>query len=192
MSDESSSMGIIGEASANLQIHIDEEKIKEVDEVFDRYAPILKPNRKLVSEIISYIKGKYPTEEGDHNRIRDIVIENVLANFDQVNESSELEVVVINIKNEGTAELLYKNQELEHKAVVSKMKSAFKDYEEHPFKYMQISIWAEIKTDYLSFHGSQLLADEITICRGLDDIELKNRFLVANYVKTMQRYNLIE
>lgn len=81
MKNEASAIGIIGGGEGIVKIHIDEEKVKETENIFAQYAPILKPNRKPVSEILEYIKLKYPTEEDTSLRSKKVVEMNVLDNF---------------------------------------------------------------------------------------------------------------
>lgn len=191
MEDEVSSMGIIGGAEGIIEILIDEEKLKEVEDLFIKYSPTLKPNRKSVAEIVEYIKGKYPVEEDNSPRAKRIVEINVLNNFSKDKEAKEipLKITVLNIKNEDAAKVLYDFQEQEHLEFIDKMKHVRANFEGYPFKNCPIRIGVEENSDYIFINGSGLLADEITIFRGLDEEELKDKYLVSNYVKAIYKLN---
>ncbi len=192
MENEASSIGIIGEAEGTVEMHIDEEKLKEVEDLFIKYSPILRPNRKTVAEIIEYIKAKYPVEEDNSPRAKRAVEINVLNNFSKDKEIKEtpLKITVLNIKNEGAAKVLYDFQEQEHLEFIEKMKHVRANFEGYLFKNSPIHIGVEENSDYMFINGSGLLADEITIFRGLDEEELKDKYLVANYVKAIYNLNL--
>ncbi|MCM1991152.1 hypothetical protein [Oceanirhabdus seepicola] len=194
MGNEVSAIGIIGGSEGTIKIKIDEKKVSEVENIFAKYAPILKPNRKPVSKILEYIKSKYPAVEDTSIRYKRMVEMNVLADFYKGKSANEipLKVTVLHIRNEGTATVLYDLQKLEYVERVSKMKQLRKDYKNHSFKNIPIRICAEQINDYMVIEGSDALGDEIIILRGLDEIELKNKYLVANYVKTLKKYKMIE
>lgn len=194
MEDEASSKGIIGGAEGTVEMHIDEEKLREVEDLFVKYSSILKPNRKSVAEIVEYIKAKYPVEEDSSFKAKRIVEINVLNNFSKDKEAKEipLKITVLNIKNEDTAKVLYDFQEQEYLEFIYKMKHVSANFEGYPFKSSPIRIGAEENSDYMFIEGSRLLADEITIFRGLDEEELRDKYLVANYVKTLKKYKVIE
>jgi hypothetical protein len=185
MKNEESSMGII-------EMNIDEEKLKEVEDLFIKYSPILKPNRKSVAEIVEYIKAKYPVEEDNSPRAKRLVEVNVLNSFSKDMEAKEipLKITVLNIKNEDTAKVLYDFQEQEHLEFIDKMKHVRANFEGYPFENSPIRIDVEENSDYMVIEGSGLLADEVTIFRGLDEKELKDKYLVANYVKAIYNLNL--
>lgn len=191
MDDEASSMGIIGGAEGIIEMHIDEEKLREVEAIFIKYSSILKPNRKSVAEIIEYVKGKYPVEEDNSSRAKRIVEINVLSNFSKDKEAKEtpLKITVLNIKNEDMAKVLYDFQEQEYLEFIDKIKHVRGNFEGYPFKNSPIRVGAEENSDYMFIEGSGLLADEITIFRGLDEEELKDKYLVANYVKAIYKLN---
>lgn len=52
---------------------------------------------------------------------------------------------------------------------------------------MDIKISVELYTKYISVDGSQALADEIIILRGLDKEDLKNKHLVNYYIQTLKK-----
>lgn len=194
MGNKASAISIIGGSEGTAEIQMNEKKNREVENIFVKYAPILKPNRKSVSKISEYIKSKYPAEEDTTLRSKKVVEMNVLGNFYKGKSANEipLKVTVLHIRNEGTATALYDLQEQEYAEHVAKMKQLKNDFKEHSFKNIPIRICVEQINDYMFIEGSNVLADEIIILRGLDEKELQNKYRVANYVQTLKKYKKIE
>ena len=194
MKNQAGSIGIIGGTEGAVEVHIDEEKIKEIENIFAEYAPILKPNRKSVPEILEYIKSRYPAEEDNSPRLKKVVEMNVLGNFhkDKSDKEVSLKVTVLCIKNEGTGAALYNLQQQEHKEFITKMKQRVKNSKEYLYENIPIRIGAEEVYDYMFTEGSEALGDQITIFRGLDEKELQNKYLLANYVQTLKKYKIIK
>lgn len=191
MKNEASAIGFIGGARGTTEIILDNRKVKEAEDIFAQYAPILKPNKKPVTEILEYIKSKYSTEEGTSARSKKVVEMTVLGSFYTGKSPDEIpmDITVLYLKNEGSATSLYDLQEQEYmNLVTTKM---IKDFEV-PFISSPIRIGAERITDYMFVDGSQALADEIVIMRGLDEKELQNKYQVANYIQTLRKFKLIE
>lgn len=57
------------------------------------------------------------------------------------------------------------------------------------YKDVPIIIGIESETGFAFVEGSKELSDEITAFQGLDSDELTNYYLVANYVRCLQKYN---
>jgi ribosomal protein L20 len=167
--------------------------IKEWRRTYEEYRQLLKPNRKSVDEILKYIKSKYPVEENTSDRAKEVVEKNVLYNYygRRLSESDKmsLSIVVLNVKNENNAVELYENQANEHIEFIEKMKKTIKDFEPYSYKSVPIVIGAERKSGYIFVEGSQKLSEEITMIKGLDSDELKNYYLVANYINVLKKYN---
>ena len=94
------------------------------------------------------------------------------------------------IKNEGTGAALYNLQEQEYIDLVNqKLANEMNDFSK--FK-PDIRIGYDILSDYIFVEGSKVLSDEVLILRGLDAIELQNKFQVANYIITLKKYGLLK
>lgn len=152
-----------------------ESKIHEWKAIFEKYSPILKPNRKSVPKIVELLNSKYPLEKDLSNKSKKVVEGNVLNNFygTRLQKGEPLDITVFSVKNEGNAKSLYKMQK-------------------EPFKGVTIMIGAETNSGYVYVEGSPELADEITTLQGLDSEELTNYFLVANYIRCMKEAGKLE
>lgn len=183
---------IINIKSCIARVVYNDEIVKEWKETYKKYRPLLKPNRKSVNEILEYIKLKYPVEEDKSDKAREVVEKNVLYNHyrKKLSENDKtLSVVVFRVKNEDNAIKLYENQESDHVKFMGKMKKTIKDFQPYSFEPVPIIIGAERKSGCIFVEGSQELSEEITIVQGLDSDELKNYYLVANYINILKKHN---
>jgi hypothetical protein len=155
------------------KLKIDENVVNEWMATHKKYGPILMPNRKSVAEVIQYIKINYPVEEDKSEKSKSVVVYNITMNeflAKRIPDGINLNPIVFLVKNEGPAKDLYQMQD-----------DIFKD--------VPIIIGMESETGYVFVEGSKELSDEITAFQGLDSDELTNYYLVANYVRCLQKYN---
>lgn len=186
---------ILDEECCIERVILNEGIINEWKKTYEEYRPLLKPNRKSINEILEYIKLKYPVEEDTSAKARKVVEKNVLYNYysKRLSENDKmLSIVVLRVKNEDNAVQLYENQVSEHIEFMDKMKKTIKDFKPYSFEPIPIVIGAERKSGYIFVEGSQGLSEEITIMQGLDSDELKNFYLVANYINVLKKHSKLD
>lgn len=152
------------------------EMIKEWKIVSEKYKPLLKPNTKTASQVIDYLHKKYPLEEVATDSAKQVVIDNITFNkpfADKLPEGKTLKPIVFSIPNRDGAVPLYERQE-------------------EVFKNITIMVGLEFETAYVGVEGSGELADELVAFQGLDEADLDNFFLVANYVICLKKYGLLD
>jgi len=140
------------------------------------YRPLLQPNKKTGREILAYLTGKYPVRELTSGVLRDVVEDNILSNECNARKmpaGTIPEVQGFMIENTGTGKHLYENQdELFHgRGIIGAV---------------------ELHSAYFMVEGSSLLWDELFAFRGLDEDDLENFYLVAEYVDCLRRFDLLE
>ena len=64
--------------------------------------------------------------------------------------------------------------------------------QEEVFENCPIIIGMEFETGCIFVEGSSELADEITAFQGLDEDDLNNYYLVANYIRCLKKYGFLE
>lgn len=150
--------------------------IAEWQSVFKAYQSRLAPNRKSVDQVIAYLAQKYPLAVVDTAAALAVVTGNITANRPFVEKcpaGRPLQPLVFNIPRQGGGTLLYKQRE------------AF--YGDTP-----IMVGLERETAFVMVEGSGELADELVAFAGLDQADLKNYYLVANYIACLEKFNLID
>jgi hypothetical protein len=152
------------------------ELVRQWKDVAETYRPSLRPNKKTGSEIIAYLTGKYPVRELPATTLRDVVEDNILSNECHARKMPAGTIPTVSgflIDNTGTGKYLYENQD-------------------EMFRGNAIIAAVELHSAYFLVEGSSLLWDELFAFRGLDDEDLANYYLVAEYVGCLKRFDLLD
>lgn len=152
------------------------EMIREWKETFQQYRPRLRPNARNGHEILAYLTGHYPVREIPAESISEIISDNVLLNDGNARKlppGTTPEAAGFFIENSGAGKTLYENQD-------------------EFFRGTPIIAGVEIHSAYFLVEGSSLLWDELFAFRGLDEMDLANYYLVAEYVACLRRFDRLE
>lgn len=143
---------------------------------YNTYRPLLNPNKKPAFELIAYLIQKYPVTELTEERIKQVVRDNVLLNECHAKKlpSGKAPVAkVFLIENTGAGTYLYENQD-------------------DLFKGIRIIVGFDLETAFFFVEGSSLLWDELFAFRGLDEDDLTNFYLVAEYISCVRKSGMLE
>lgn len=152
------------------------EQIREWKATSATYRPLLCPNKKTGPEILTYLTGKYPVRELPADSLIEVISDNVLlneCNARKMPAGKTPESVGFIIENTGTGKHLYDNQD-------------------EFFRGMPIIAGIELHSAYFIVEGSSLLWDELFAFRGLDDEDLTNYYMVAEYVVCLRRFGQLD
>lgn len=163
MNKEIKSIGFINTLSS---CYVDEDEVtKKINLFYEEKIHLLKPNKKTIYEIMEYIKTKYTIIE---------------------NRTTDLNKVSLTIENIGPGRELYELQIQEIKTLKAQL--PILDNTLLGKKETLIKIDFEVGADLISVTGSQKLADIICILRGLDELDLRNKYLVVHYLELIDKY----
>lgn len=140
---------------------------------FDKYRNKLSPNKKTAFEIIEYLEKKYTlTEQAGLNPIvaDNVILNEYYANKLPVGKAPKTKAFIV--ENAGAGKLLYEQQD-------------------DVFKGSRIIVGVELQSAYFMVEGSSLLWDELLAFRGLDEDDLSNFFLVAQYISCLERFDML-
>ncbi|MGE5473906.1 MAG: hypothetical protein ACM3UU_06760 [Ignavibacteriales bacterium] len=152
------------------------EMIKEWKVIYDEYKARLYPNKKAALEIIEYLKKKYPVTEQPQEELKQVVLDNVMQNECYSNKLLDGKVPVAKvfyIENSGAGQPLYEKQDV-------------------VFKGCKIIIGVELETAYFMVEGNSMLWDELFAFRGLDEDDLNNFYLVAEYITCLKKFGMLD
>ncbi|MCC0653974.1 hypothetical protein [Clostridioides sp. ES-S-0001-03] len=155
---------------------VSQQKVREWKAVYEKYRSTLNVNAKSILELVEYLKQKYTLKEEASEEFKNVVINNIKLNkpfSKKIPSNKELKPIVFTIQNEGKAKTLYENQE-------------------EVYSGCSIVVGMEFETGCVFVEGSSELADEITTFKGLDEDDINNYYLLANYVRCIKKYNLID
>lgn len=148
------------------------EMVAEWKRIWKEYRDKLCPNRKSGEELVFYLTQKYPVQERTDSQAIEVVVQNVMQN-DCFSERLPAGVspvpMAFTVENAGAGEELYRQQD--------------KVFEGSP-----IFVGIEQQTGFFCVEGSSLLWDELFAFRGLDEKDLENFYLVAEYVNCLKRF----
>ena len=152
------------------------ELVRQWKDTAETYRPLLTPNKKTGAGILAYLTGKYPVRELRVDSLRDVVEDNILSNECHARKmpaGTTPEVSGFIIENTGTGTYLYENQD-------------------EMFRGRTIIAAVELHSGYFLVEGSSLLWDELCAFRGLDEEDLTNYYLVAEYVGCLKQFDLLD
>lgn len=143
---------------------------------FDQYRPQLRQNKKTGLELIAYLQQKYPITELNDERLKQVVVDNVLSNGIHANKVPVGKTPLAKgfiIGDTGAGKYLYEKQDALYAG-------------------MKIIVGVELGSGYFLVEGSSLLWDELFAFRGLDDVDLTNYYLVAEYISCLKKFDLLD
>ncbi len=145
------------------------EMIKEWQDIYNKNKDNLKPNKKDGLEIIEYLKENHSVVEVENSELEKVVYDNIVLN-EYSNEKLCGKNPVIKLF-EVTDKNLYEKQD-------------------DVFKGIKIVVGIELNTSYIFVEGSSYLYDKLMAFTGLDDKDITNYFLVAQYIKCKEKFNI--
>lgn len=150
-----------------------EEIIKEWKQLYNQYKDKIQPNKKDGSDIIKYLKNNYSITELQIDELEKVVINNIRNNkvySNKLNDSNPI-IRILKVNNIGKGKELYNKQDKE-------------------FNGIPIIVGIELRTSFIFVEGSSYLYDKLIAYVGLDKEDIKNYFLVAQYIKCKEKFKM--
>lgn len=151
------------------------EMIAHWQSVFKTYQSRLVPNKKSTEQVIAYLAQHYPLEVVDSAAALAVVTGNITGNppfAEKCPPGRPLRPVVFQIPRQGHGARLYEQREAL--------------YGDAP-----IMVGLEHETAFVMVEGSGDLADQLVAFAGLDQADLNNYYLVANYIACLEKAGLL-
>jgi hypothetical protein len=152
------------------------EMVETWKSIFAEYKTRLSPNRKKAQGIIEYLERKYQLEESVDEEWKQVVIDNVLLSdfyLSKLPAGRTVSPRVFYVKNTGNGKSLYQQQD-------------------NIFNGQGIIVGIDMETGFFHVEGSSLLWDELFAFRGLDEDDLNNYYLVAEYISCLKRFDMLD
>ncbi len=149
------------------------EMIEEWKEIYNKYRDKIQPNKKDGIDVIKYLENHYSVTELQNNELEEVVSFNIQNNEFYANKLNKENPIirVFKINNIGNGKELYNKQE-------------------KVFNGVTIIVGVELKTSFIFVEGSDYLYDELTAFVGLDEEDIKNYFLVSQYIKCKEKFKM--
>lgn len=139
-----------------------QKEINEWKDIYEKYKNVLTPNKKSATEIIDFLRSEYTVKEISNAEYERVVSDNILLNSFSKDK----------LKGKAPSIRLFQVND-------SKLLSKQDDV----FIGSDIIVGIELNTSYIFVQGSSELYDKLFVFAGLDEYDLQNFFLVAQYVK---------
>ena len=149
------------------------EMIEEWKEIYNKYEDKIQPNKKDGIDVIKYLENHYSVTEIQDNELEEVVTFNIKSNEFYSNKLNGENPIIrmFKVNDVGNGKELYNKQDT-------------------VFKGMTIIIGIELKTSFIFAEGSSELYDELTAYIGLDEEDIKNYFLVSQYIKCKEKFKM--
>ena len=151
-----------------------EEVTKEMiksKEIYNKYKNKIQPNKRSGIDIIKYLENNYPITELESEDLEEDIAFNIRNDefySNKLNGENPI-IKVFKINNTGNGKQLYNNQE-------------------RVFGEETIMVGIEMQTSFIFVKASNNLYEELTAYTGLDQEDIKDCYLVSQYIKFKTKY----
>lgn len=142
---------------------VNKKNLAEWKRLSERYIGKLSPNRKTGQEVAEYLRKNYRLTPIEGSAAGEIIAYNIMNNAhfrEKLPENVEPEPISFYVENEGKGRALYKGRNKKNK----------------------IFVGLDLATGYFTVEGSERLWNELFLFRGLDERDLKNYVIIAQYI----------
>lgn len=161
---------------------------EENEQIYIIYKEKLSPNLIPFDEILEKINKRYTLIPIKADELRERTEQNVLCNTclaRHLPESKEMRIEIFLVIEDEKSAQLYEQQEAEYRFYTARMTDMNPDYITEEFIKNPIILGYEYYSNYLWVEGSYKLRDELTLIRGLCEVEIRDKQLLSNYVKAL-------
>lgn len=149
-----------------------QEMIDNWKAVWRRYCGLLAPNRKSGRELVGYLSSRYSLRESDSPEAYEAVLQNVLNNkhlAEKLPPDTKPIPKAFFVEDSGNGHELFVRRE----AVWTGDK---------------IFVGIDLASGWYLVEGSCLLWDELCAFQGVDETDLKNFYVVAQYISCLEKF----
>lgn len=161
---------------------VSRETLSEWKALWERYRGSLNPNRKSGPELLTYLESRYPlTEIFDENAL-EAISENVTMNSrlaEKLPEGGCPQPKAFYLENSGSGARFYLPENRD-------------DFQLWGGEITRIFVGIDLASGFYMVEGSTLLWDELCAVQGLDNRDLENFVIVAEYVNALKRFGVLE
>lgn len=155
-----------------------QEQLEQWKAVWEEYKDRLKPNRKTGGEVLAYLRSRYSlTEVGDQAALQ-AISENVTENQylrEKLPKGRQPDPRAFYLENCGEGEKFYSPENRD-------------DPEVWGGTITRIFIGVDLSSGFYMVEGSTMLWDELCAFQGVDERDLENFVIVAEYVNALRRF----
>lgn len=158
---------------------------KDFDEwkaTWEKYKLLLKPNRKTGAELLAYLQSHYTLTEISDTKALGVVVGMVTMNgfiSEKLPDKAAPVPRAFYLENAGEGEKFYRPENKD-------------DANLWGGDVTRIFLGLDMSSGFCTVEGSTLLWDEICAFQGVDEKDLCNYVIVAQYIKALKRFGMLE
>ncbi|WP_418718535.1 hypothetical protein [Candidatus Allofournierella merdipullorum] len=140
---------------------------------------LLSPNRKTGAQVLEYLQKNYPLTEIADPKVQDVIADNVTMNeywAEKLPAGAAPVPRAFYLENEGAGKRFYLPENRD-------------DSELWGGSIERIFVGVDLASGFYMVEGSTLLWDELCAFQGLDEMDLQNFVMVAQYIDAQRRIN---
>lgn len=148
------------------------ESLAQWKKIYDAERPSLTPNKKDAKAVLAILKQKYTMQPFPDKGFAQVVKGNILENpyyASKAPKGAKLKPEAYSILQDSLSQILF-------------------DERDAVYGDVPILLAIEPVSNFIYVEGSNILADEVTALHGLDEKDLENVYLTANYIACTKRY----
>ena len=153
------------------------EMLTEWKNIFEQYKDLLQPNRKSGTDLLEYLQSNYfLTEITDTNTLT-IISENVSRNKIYAEKLPVGQLPLpksFYLENIGNGHKFYLSENADHPDLWGG-------------EITKIFVGLDLSSGFYTVEGSTMLWDELRAFQGVDERDLKNYVVVADYINALKR-----
>ncbi len=156
--------------------------LKEWKATYDSYKDRLKPNRISGADLLNYLTGKYVLTEITEQDALDIVRDNIMLNEfyrEKLPPNTLPDPRAFYLENAGDGQKFFLPQNADNPEIWGG-------------KITRIFVGIDICSGFYTAEGSTMLHDELNAIRGLDQNDLQNYVVVAQYIEALERFDMAD
>lgn len=153
------------------------ELLDEWKAVWEQYKDSLRPNRKTGAELLTYLQSKYPLTEIFDKKALDVVSETVTLNEHLTEKLPVGQSPVPRaffLENTGNGRRFYLAENSDSPDLWGS-------------ELTRIFVGVDLSSGFYTVEGSTLLWDELCAFRGVDEKDLQNYVITAQYISALKR-----
>lgn len=158
------------------------EILNEWKKIFEQYKDLLRPNRKSGADILNYLQRNYSLTEIPDEDMLKVISENVSRNKFLAEKLPVGQLPVpkaFYLENIGNG----------HKFFLSENKDRSDLW---GGEITKIFVGIDLSSGYYVVEGSTMLWDELCAFQGVDEKDLENYVVVADYINALQRFGKLD
>ena len=156
--------------------------LAEWKNVFEQYKDLLQPNRKSGTDLLDYLQSNYSLTEITDAEVLSVILENVTNSTvfsEKLPDGQQPLPKAFYLENIGNGQKFYLS---ENKDPLDLWGG----------EIAKIFVGVDVSSGFCMVEGSTMLGDELRVFQGIDEKDLENYVVVADYINALQRFGKLD